>query len=329
MPWYNHTIMRRNKLLSVVSICALALILLQGVSYAYWVWTPDSKKFVNPKYAPKDSPKEQYDWAMSFYEAKDFPRAAAEFEKLTKHYEYSEYASKAQYYAGMSYENMGKYYIAFQAFQKGIENFPHSENIDEIIARQFNIGNLYLTKDATKVMGTDIMSSADRSVEIFQKVIDNAPYGNLADQAQFKLGEAYKKIESYEEAMQAFQKVVDNYPDSGLVERARYEMAYCAYMASLKPAYASEPTDRAIKAFEEFADANKDELLTKEAEKTIQRLKDKSAEKSFSTAEFYEKQKKYTAAVVYYRDVIERYPDSSFASLAKIKIENLEKRIKK
>ncbi|MEI6863356.1 MAG: hypothetical protein WCK38_03050, partial [Candidatus Omnitrophota bacterium] len=66
------------------------------IADAYWLWTPDSKKFVNPKYAVKDSPKEQYDWAMSFYEAKDYQRATAEFEKLTKNYEYSEYAARSQ-----------------------------------------------------------------------------------------------------------------------------------------------------------------------------------------------------------------------------------------
>lgn len=297
-----------------------------GSACAYWIWTPQSKKFVNPKYAVKDSPKEQFDWAMTFFDSKDYQRAAAEFEKLTKNYEYSEYAAKAQYYAGVSYELMGKFYQAFQSYQKTIDNFPNIENMDEIIEREYHIGNLYLTRSNPKIMGADIISSMDRAIEIMKRVVENAPYGRIADMAQFKLGEAYKKIEGYDEAIEAFQKVVDNYPKSEFYERARYEVAYCAYMASLNPAYASEPTDRAIKAFEDFAQSNTDDTMSKEAEATIQRLKDKAAEKSMATARFYDNQKRYDSALLYYEDVLERFPDSSSAREAKVKIEYLKKK---
>lgn len=309
----------------IITISFLAV----STAYAYWLWTPETKKFINPKYAVKDSPKEQFDWAMSFYDAKDYQRAANEFEKLTKHYEYSEYASKAQYHVGLSYENMGKYYIAFQNYQKTLDNFPHIENLDEIIEREYNIGNLYLAKSGPRLLGMDIITSLDRAVEIYKKVVDNAPYGKFAEEAQFKMGEALKKSERYDEAIPAFQKLIDDYPNSKLVDKARYEVAYCAYKSSLKPAYAIEPTDKAIKAFEEFAQVNRDTELSKEADTTIQRLKDKAAEKSFSTAKFYEGQKRYKSAVMYYQDIVDRFPNSSFANEARTKIEELQKRVSK
>lgn len=311
-----------------ISANALMLIFFINIALGYWIWTPETKKFINPKYAVKDSPKEQFDWAMSFYDAKDYKRAAVEFEKLTRHYEYSEYASWAQYHVGLSYENMGKFYTAFQAYQKAIDNFPHIENIDEIIEREFDIGNLYLARDNPKILGVDIITSLDRAVEIFKKVVDNAPYGKLASEAQFKLGEALKRSERYDEAMQAFQKLVDDYPNSRFIDRARYEVAYCAYKSSLKPAYDVGSTDKAIEAFEEFVETSKDEELSKEAGATIQRLKNKAAEKSFSAAKFYESQKRYGSAIIYYQDVMSKFPDSSFANEAKARIEELKKKEK-
>jgi outer membrane protein assembly factor BamD len=291
---------------------------------AYWLWTPETKKFINPKYAVKDSPKEQFDWAMGFYESKDYQKAAAEFDKLVKNYEFSEYAAKSQYYVGLSYENMGKYYIAFQNYQKAVDDFPNIENLDEIIDRQFNIGNIYFSRTNPKVMGIDIMTSLDRAVEIYRKVVENAPYGRLADKAQFRMGEALKRSERYDEAIVAFQRVVDEYPKSPLVERARYELAYSAYKSSLKPAYDIGPTDKAIQAFEDFMATNKDEELLKEADQTMQRLKDKAAEKSLITARFYERQKHYTSAIIYYQDIIDNFPDSSLVPEAKAKIEELK-----
>ncbi len=316
----------RKSTFNIILFPLIGIFVFSGIASAYWIWTPETKKFINPKYAVKDSPKEQYEWAMSFYDAKDFQRAAMEFEKLAKQYEFSEYASKAQYYVGLSYENMQKFYFAFQNYQKALDNFPHIANMDEILAREFAIGNIYLGKPSPKVLGTDIMAPLDRAVEIFKKVVENAPYGKYAEDAQFKLGEALKKSERYEEAVQAYHKLVDDYPNSKLATKAMYEEAYCAYKASLKPAYDIAATDNAIKTFEKFVDKNKDSDLAKEADTTMKRLKDNVAEKSFKTAEFYESQGKFEAAIIYYQDVVDTYPESSFVDQAKAKIDALKAR---
>lgn len=311
----------------MLGICAI-LIYEEGAS-AYWIWTPQTKKFVNPKYAAKDSPKEQYDWAMSFYNARDYKKAVSEFEKLIKHYEYSEYAPDAQYYIGLSYESMGKFYIAFQSYQKAVENYPQSANLDDILARQFNIAGIYASKDNPKIMGTDLLPPLDRAIEIYKKIVDNAPYGKLADEAQFRMAQALKKSERYDEAIQAYQKLVDDYPKSKFYEKAKYESAYCAYKASLKPAYDIEPTDKAIKAFEEFAQGTSDAKLSQEADKTVQRLRDMAAEKSLMTAKFYESQKHYESAIVYYKDVVEKFPGCSYVKQANARIEELTGKLEK
>ncbi len=316
----------RRKLLIIASAAIVSSLLFLSTASAYWVWTPETKKFINPKYAVKDSPKEQFDWAMTFYDARDYERAAFEFDKLTRNYEYSEYAAKAQYHVGLCYESEGKYYLAFQNYQKAVDNFPHIDNIDEISAREFNIGHIFAQKENPKVLGTDIMTSFDRAIEIYKKVVENAPFGKIADQAQFKLGETMKTAGRYDEATVVFQKFVEDYPNSPLAEKARYEVANCAYRASLQPAYDAAPTDKAIKAFEEFTEANKDTQLSKEADQTLLRLKDKAAEKSMMTAEFYERTKHYDSAAVYYKDVLERFPDSTIAPIAKKRIEEIQAR---
>ncbi len=315
-----------KKAIYIIIISYIISAVFTEAASGYWVWTPETKKFINPKYAVKDSPEEQFKWAMDFYNSKDYQRAAVEFQKLTRYYEYSEYAPKAQYHVGLSYEKMGKFYIAFQNYQKTVDNYPHIENIEEIIEKEYEIGNLYLSKANPKLLGVDILTSLDRAVEIYKKVTENAPYGKLADQAQFKMGEALKRSERYEDAVLAFQKILEDYPQSKLLERAKYEVAYCAYKASLKPEYASESTDKAIRAFEEFVEKNKASEFAGEAADTMQRLKDNAAEKPFLIAKFYERQRHYKSAILYYREVIQKFPDSSFAKEARLKIEELQAR---
>ncbi len=320
--------MKRHLLIkSAMAACMAAIFFFSVSADAYWVWTPGSKKFINPKYAAKDSPKEQFDWAMTFYNAKDYQRSAQEFEKVTKVYEYSEYASKAQYYVGLSYENMNKFYMAYQNYQKAIDNFPHIENMDEIVAREFNIAGIYATKLSPKVLGVDIMTSLDRAIEIYGKVVANAPYGRLSDEAQYNMALTMKKAERFDEAIPAFQKILDDYPTSRFVDKAKFEVADCAYKASLKPAYDVEPTAKAIKAFEDFTRENRDRSLIKEADKTVQRLKDKAASKSLMTAQFYERQGRYKAAMIYYQDVIDSYPDSTLVNGARAKVAEMNAKL--
>ena len=113
----------------ILSVLILSLCFSTSAN-AFWVWTPKSGKAINPKYAVKDSPQVQYDWAMSYYKAENYGRAAEEFVRLVEHYKHSKFASDAQYYAALSYHKSGKYYIAFQNYEKVIKNYPFSKRIE-------------------------------------------------------------------------------------------------------------------------------------------------------------------------------------------------------
>jgi outer membrane assembly lipoprotein YfiO len=309
-----------------VAFCALAGVFAGSVN-AYWVWTPGSKKWINPKYAPKDTPREQYDYAMQFYLAKDYKKAISEFKKLIKAYGQSELAPDAQYYIGRSYEELREYYAAFLAYQKVIDLYPRSELTEEILERQYKIGNLYFSGQKEKLLGVSILPALDKAVEIFEKVVNNSPYGKYADLAQYKLGECYKKNEEYKEAAEAFGKVVNNYPKSLLYEQAKYEMAYCTYKMSFKAHYDQEPTEEAIKEFEDYVKLKGSGETIEDAEEALIRLQDKKAESIFNTARFYESSKHYESAVIYYKEVVDSYPKTGWAKKAFGKITELEKRI--
>ncbi|MFH1995491.1 MAG: outer membrane protein assembly factor BamD [Candidatus Omnitrophota bacterium] len=317
--------MRRTRTFFLI-IISLSFLFTSTVS-AYWVWTPGSKKFINPKYAVKDTPEEQYAWAMGFFSAGDYKKSITEFEKLIKNYEFSEYAAKAQYYLGLSYEKLEKHYFAYQSYQKVVDSYPYSENLEDAIYREYEIANYYMNKKSPRLLGADLLAPLDRAIEIYSKVVENAPYGEYADQAQYNLGYAFKKSERYDEAVQAFRKLLEEYASSPLAEEGQYQLALCAYKASLSPAYDQKPVDKAIQAFEEFIDDSRDPNLIEEADLTLQRLRDRAAQKAFDIAKFYERQKKFKSAITYYQDVVDSYPDSFFAFIASERISRLKRKI--
>ncbi|MDD5680815.1 MAG: tetratricopeptide repeat protein, partial [Candidatus Omnitrophica bacterium] len=248
-----------------ILIILLVLILLPSYTFAYWIWTPRTNKWINPRFAVKDTPQEQMDWAMGFYDAGEYTKSINEFEKLVKNYPNSVNAPSAQYYIGRAYEAIEDYYEAFLAYQKTIDKYPYNERVDEIIERQYKIGSLFVEGQKAKIMGMKILPAMDKAVEVLGKVVQNSPYGRYADLAQFKIGEAYKNDGFYEEAVLAYQKLIDDYPKSPLMEDAKYQIALCTYYVSRDPSYDQEFTDRALEEYKSLIEKTSDIELNKEA----------------------------------------------------------------
>jgi outer membrane protein assembly factor BamD len=310
-------------------IIIISLIIVLGLSgssaYSYWIWTPKTNKWVNPKTAAKPTPKEQLDFALGFFNEKKYEEAKNEFVKLLRQYPKSFEASEAQYYLGMTEELKGSLYEAYLAYQMVIDKYPFSEKIQEIIEREYKIGEAFMSGEKRKAMGVPLPVE-NPAIEIFSKVVENSVYGPLAAKAQYKLGLVLKGLIRYYEAEEAFNKVISNYPDSEWAAASKFQIAACRAAVSRGPEYDQGSAGEAKQKFEEFAKEHPDAVLSRDAEKNIELLQDKEAESNYNIAKFYERQKEYTAARIYYQDVIDRYPNSAWAAKALEKMRVLEKR---
>jgi outer membrane assembly lipoprotein YfiO len=296
-----------------------------GNAYSYWVWTPKTGKWINPKSAVKPNPKEQFEVAKGFYDQKKYADAKREFKKLLKAYPKSFEASESQYYLGLTEDAEGNLYEAYQAYQKVIDKYPFSERINEIIEREYKIGEAFMSGGKRRTMSA-ALSAENPSIEIFGKVIENSTYGPFASRAQYKLGLVLKSLMRYYEAEEAFNKVITNYPDSEWAEAAKFQIALCREAVSRGPDYDQGATQEAKKKFEEFVKDHPDVTLSNEAEKNISQLNEKEAESNYNIGIFCEKQKQYGSAKIYYNDIINNHSNSGWAVKALERLQVMEKR---
>ena len=286
-----------------------------GNAYSYWLWTPKTGKWTNPKTAVKPNPKEQFAFAKTFYDEKKYEDAKREFKKLLRTYPKSFEASESQYYLGLVEEEQGNLYKAYLAYQKVIDKYPFSQRIQEIIEREYKIGEAFMSGEKRKAMGVPLPVE-NPSIEIFTKVIENSTYGPLAAKTQYKLGLVLKSLLRYYEAEEAFNKVISNYPDSEWVEAAKYQIASCRAAVSRGPDYDQGAAKEAKEKFEEFVREHPDAILSRDAEKNIEQLKEKEAESAYNIGRFYEKQKAWNAARIYYNEIVNNYSESPWAARA-------------
>ncbi len=291
---------------------------------AVWIWTPKTGKWINPRYAVKDTPEAQYKFAQTFVEKKDYNRARLEFHSLLKHFPQSAWAPDAQLGIGRTYEAEGDYYQAFVEYRKVLQTYPSITRVDEIVEHEFHIGELFLKGQKRKLFGSaEIIPAQDKAVEIFQSILDDAPYAALGDQAQFKLGESYRAIGQFDDAKKAFEQLLERYPNSPLVDRARYEVAMSAKYAALPSGYDQAGTDQALQEFAKFKGQFPDSGLSAQVDQEVAQLRQQRARHAFDVAQFYEQQHALESARIYYQDIVTNYQDSSLAPQAQARLQAL------
>ena len=305
---------------------SLFLFLVIGISSAEaaWVWTPQTRRWINPKYAAKETPTAQMDWAVDFFESGDHNRACREFIRLVKNYPRSELAPEAQYLAGISFELLGRTGNAFDAYKKLIEIYPFSARFRDAIEREFLIAEAFFAGTKLQIIGPIKVPSLDKAIEIYQHVVDHAPYGDYGDRSQMRLGESFIREKRFEEANRAFQKVVDDYPTSPLAEKAKFNVAFCARQLSLKASYDQSATDEAIGWFEKFISGNPESELVPQAKESLKQLHEIKAEGLARIADFYEKQGRPASAAVYYREITRKYSETTRGARAVAKLKEFE-----
>jgi len=294
---------------------------------AFWVWTPETNKWINPKYGVKDTPKEQLEVGLSFYEAKDYKEAQREFRKLIKHYPRARQAPEAQYHIGLCFSEQGEVFRAFKEYQIVIDKYPFSELAVTIVQKQYDIGMQLLENANNRNKFIDALAGADYNViDVFKAVIKNAPYGDLAAPSQYKIGLYLQEKRLYQEARDEFEKVINDYSDSEWAKAAKYQIALVDAERSTDAQYDQKITQAAVEEFDEFVEMYPDAELSKQAKKQIYRLREKEAENSYVVAQFYEKQKNYKAAKIYYQAVVDDFKDSSWASRSLKKIREMNEK---
>ncbi len=310
-------------------LCTLIVLMTSAPpASAYWIWTPQTKRWVNPATEPKDTPKAQLEYAQQLTQVHDHLRAVREYLKLVRRYPKSVEAPEAQFAAGQSYEALHRPYHAFLQYKKLVEIYPYSPRFKDAIGRSFAIGEAYANGQKFRPIQPVPLAvpAYDKAIEIFEHIVTQAPYGEFGDRAQLQLAQTYRKMGQYGDAMKAFQKVVEDYKQSPLVEEARYNVAYCAKQLSLKPNYDQDSTDQAITWFREFITTHPGSELLPEAQQSLQQLRAHKAESLFRVAQFYEQQRKWASAAIYYRRVVTQYDDTPWASQAVTRLTALEQR---
>src|SRR5205807_8947132 len=254
-------------------------------------------------------------------------RALRAYKSLIKHHPKDSLAPSALYRAAQLQEQLHDYTPAADSFRELVEKYPTSPYFEDAIEAQFRIGELYLNGKKLKVLGISIASSLDRAVTIFANVVRTAHYGKYTARAQFDIGLAREKQGANDAALQAYQAVVDKFPNEPIAVDAQYQIGYIWFTAARTGTKDFAATTNAKTAFEDFLFHYPNSEKAAQTRANLQLLERKQTASSYKVAKFYDKQKYYRAAVIYYNEVIRQQPGSAESNEAKKRIDQLRAKV--
>ncbi len=275
--------------------------------------------------------KDQLDVAQAAFDKKDISLALKASKRLIKQWPLSDYAPQAQYLIGRCYEAKKMDEKAFKEYQKVLEKYPKIANYDEVLTRQFGIANRFLAGQWFKLFGyIPTFPSMDKTADMYDKIIKNGPYAEVAPKAQMNIGAAREKQKSWNQAVKAYERAADRYADKPDVAAEAMYKAGLAYNKEAKTAeYDQSAAGKAISTFSDFSTLHPNDPRVAETQKMISSLKSEQARGSFEIAKYYEKRRKWDGALIYYNEVLLRDPSSPLATQARQKIEEIKKRTTK
>jgi outer membrane protein assembly factor BamD len=267
-----------------------------------------------------DNAKDQLALGIQYESRKAWDDAIASYLYILRRWPLTEEAQEAQYRIGLCREAFRDFYKAYLSYQRAITKWPSHSRFEEILERMFKIGNLFLAGERQKLWKLKTLPSMDRAVEIYEGLIQAGPQSPWAPRAQFNIGLAREKQKAFELAVDAYHKLIERYPGSEQVEAAHFQIGAAYQRASRRAEYDKSAADKAVEAFEEYLARYPNGTNAAEARQAMAKLHNEQARGLFEVARFYEKSRKPRAALVYYNDLITRFPESKYTEIAKQRV---------
>ena len=181
--------------------------------------------------------REHFEYAMKFFNKKNYIKASDEFSLITYKFSGSDIADDAQYYLAECYFRQKDYVSASSEYDRLVSSFPRSEFVEKAM---YNLVVCYkelspgyaldqkFTYEAVQAIQNflDLYPKSDKKAEV--EAIYTTIKLKLAKK-HFESANIYRKISEFEAAIVYYDQVIIDYYDSPFAAKSKYWKGYCNY----------------------------------------------------------------------------------------------------
>ncbi len=219
-----------------------------------------------------------------------------------------------------------RYARAMVKYEKLLKDYPGSEFAGATMDRQFEIATAYLGGRKKTVLGLFRIRGYAEGVEIMERLSDRAgldePNG-VGLKAAIAVAEHYECRERYIDAYLKWSEIASYWEMGPIGKRAILRMAENNFAAYNKPREKRQPLLDASKLataktyYERFAMRYPEDAAKHDIPAKLKRIDEQMAYKQYTIGRYYHRVKRTEAANLYYDMVIENWPNTEAAEMAR------------
>lgn len=222
----------------------------------------------------------------------------------------------------------GKFTRAVRAYDKFLRQYPESELYEAALDRKFAIATAFLAGQRIPVLGIFKMKGYASGVKIMEGISDSAGDAPIAKKAAVAVAESYENRAKFNEAYHKWSEILSRWPTGTMDRDALLSMARCKHAAYRGPKYDASNLISAKSYYENFRLRHPEDAAKIDVDGRLKQINEQLAYKHFSIGRYYQKTGNEQSANLYYQMVLDNWPDSSAAKMAREKI-NQELEIEK
>jgi outer membrane assembly lipoprotein YfiO len=153
-----------------------------------------------------------------------------------------------------------------------------------------------------------------------QLTLDLPARDTLLSRAHYWLGVAHERKGEHILAAQSFTRLMESFPDDSLADDALI-LAGKSYRKLWRKSYLDpQYGESALSTFNTLLALYPNSDKRAEAEKNVSELETQFAKKDFETGNHYFRRKAYDSAILYFKDVVGKYPTTDWARRAQLRL---------
>ncbi|MEN6556697.1 MAG: outer membrane protein assembly factor BamD [Thermoguttaceae bacterium] len=266
---------------------------------------------------------------------KKYKEAAAQFAKAAERWPDSPLEEDATFSKGESEFFADLYPKAHDTYGGLLKKYSNTRHLDTVSIREFTIGRYWEQLQDTKPMWTIAPNMTDSgrplfdtfgyAVQAFERVHQNDPTGPLADDALMALGNAYFRRGQYENAAYNYDLLRKEYPNSefqmkahvlGLQSKMRMYQGAMYVGGPLKDA--DKLAKNTLTQYGNKLGPERDRVARAESQ-----IVEEKANRMYAVAQYYDQNKYYGAAKIYYKNVIDDFPGTDRAKQSQARMDQI------
>ncbi len=210
----------------------------------------------------------------------------------------------------------GKFNKAVRAYDEFLDKYSQSRLYEVALERQASIANAFLHGQKRTVLGFIRLKGYSEGEKIMEKISDRAGDSPIAIQSSVAVAESFEDRGRFGEAYGKWSEISSRQPSGKIGQNSLLGMARSKHAAYRGPKYDASDLVSARSYYENYGLKFPTDARQFGIDGKLAFIEEQRAHKQFTIGQYYQQSDGTQAANLYYRMVIENWPNSAVAQMA-------------